>query len=246
MEGRNPRKGCAALVLGHYHQRRAGVARIRQTWLPPGRIRQPDEASQPASRVPGSGSAGGLLRNPPEGAFTPARTCPGRLRRPFVIAGPRSAALAGVGVTSETAAGPRRLWAITPTTTFLCGRWRQRPQPGEAADQSDTVHSLGQAPTPVSGGRIVPFAATPSLFRDVTLGQTVRYLHSALLLNSRCTDTARPSIGVPSGTVGHIPHPCCRPISLWSRHALLCVGRQTDHQQGDRWEVIGQTWACSP
>jgi hypothetical protein len=142
MEGRNPRKGCAALVLGHYHQRRAGVARIRQTWLPPGRIRQPDEASQPASRVPGSGSAGGLLRNPPEGAFTPARTCPGRLRRPFVIAGPRSAALAGVGVTSETAAGPRRLWAITPKTTFLCGRWRQRPQPGEAADQSDTAHSL--------------------------------------------------------------------------------------------------------
>jgi hypothetical protein len=34
MEGKNPREGCAALVLGHYHQRRAGVARIRQTWLP--------------------------------------------------------------------------------------------------------------------------------------------------------------------------------------------------------------------
>jgi hypothetical protein len=46
MEGKNPREGCAALVLGRYHQRRAGVARIRQTWLPTGRIRQPDEASQ--------------------------------------------------------------------------------------------------------------------------------------------------------------------------------------------------------
>jgi hypothetical protein len=35
MEGKeNPRKGCAALVLGHYLQRRAGVARIRQAWLP--------------------------------------------------------------------------------------------------------------------------------------------------------------------------------------------------------------------
>jgi hypothetical protein len=48
MEGKNPREGCAALILRHYHQRRAGVARIRQTWLPPGRICQPDEASQPA------------------------------------------------------------------------------------------------------------------------------------------------------------------------------------------------------
>jgi len=34
MEGENPREGWAALVLRHYHQRRAGVARIRQTWLP--------------------------------------------------------------------------------------------------------------------------------------------------------------------------------------------------------------------
>jgi hypothetical protein len=48
MEAKNPREGCAALVLKHYHQRRAGEARIRQTWLPTGRIRQPDEASQPA------------------------------------------------------------------------------------------------------------------------------------------------------------------------------------------------------
>jgi hypothetical protein len=45
MEAKNPREGCAALVLGHYHQRRAGVARIRQTWLPTARIRQPDQAS---------------------------------------------------------------------------------------------------------------------------------------------------------------------------------------------------------
>src|SRR5437763_12227498 len=30
----NPREGCAALVLRCYLQRRAGVARIRQTWLP--------------------------------------------------------------------------------------------------------------------------------------------------------------------------------------------------------------------
>src|ERR1022692_3166456 len=43
-----PREGCAALVLRHYHQRRAGVARIGQTWLPTGRIRQPDKAAQPA------------------------------------------------------------------------------------------------------------------------------------------------------------------------------------------------------
>jgi hypothetical protein len=34
MEGKKPREGCAALVLEHYHQRRAGVARIGQTWLP--------------------------------------------------------------------------------------------------------------------------------------------------------------------------------------------------------------------
>jgi hypothetical protein len=34
MEAKDPREGCAALVLGHYHQRRAGVARIGQTWLP--------------------------------------------------------------------------------------------------------------------------------------------------------------------------------------------------------------------
>ena len=45
MEAKNPREGCAALVLGHYHQRRAGVARIGQTWLPIVRIRQPDQAS---------------------------------------------------------------------------------------------------------------------------------------------------------------------------------------------------------
>jgi hypothetical protein len=36
MEGKeHSRKGCAALVLDHYLQRRAGVARIRQAWLPP-------------------------------------------------------------------------------------------------------------------------------------------------------------------------------------------------------------------
>ena len=41
MERNHPREDCAALILGHYHQRRAGVARIRQTWLPTVRIRQP-------------------------------------------------------------------------------------------------------------------------------------------------------------------------------------------------------------
>ena len=46
--GKTPREGWAALVLRHYHQRRAGVARIRQTWLPTARLRQPDQASQPA------------------------------------------------------------------------------------------------------------------------------------------------------------------------------------------------------
>ena len=46
MEGKNPREGCAALVLRHYHQRRAGIARIRQTWLPTSRIRKPDNAPQ--------------------------------------------------------------------------------------------------------------------------------------------------------------------------------------------------------
>ena len=40
MEGRNPREGCAALVLRHYRQRRAGVARIGQTWLPDGILRR--------------------------------------------------------------------------------------------------------------------------------------------------------------------------------------------------------------
>jgi len=35
MEGtKHPRKGCAALVLNHYRQRRAGAVRIRQAWLP--------------------------------------------------------------------------------------------------------------------------------------------------------------------------------------------------------------------
>jgi hypothetical protein len=48
MEAKNPREGCAALVLRRYRQRRAGVARIRQTWLPIDRIRQQDQASQPA------------------------------------------------------------------------------------------------------------------------------------------------------------------------------------------------------
>jgi hypothetical protein len=48
MEGKNPREGWAALILKHYRQRRAGVARIRHTWLPTVRICQPDQASQPA------------------------------------------------------------------------------------------------------------------------------------------------------------------------------------------------------
>lgn len=48
MEANHPREGCAALVLRHYRQRRAGVARIRQTWLPTETIRRQDRASQPA------------------------------------------------------------------------------------------------------------------------------------------------------------------------------------------------------
>ena len=56
MEGKNPREGCAALVLKHYHQRRAGVARIGQTWLPTRTIRQPGKSAQRA-RVPGQAVA---------------------------------------------------------------------------------------------------------------------------------------------------------------------------------------------
>jgi hypothetical protein len=48
MEAKNPREGWAALILRHWHQRRAGVARIRQTWLPSATICQPDQASQQA------------------------------------------------------------------------------------------------------------------------------------------------------------------------------------------------------
>jgi hypothetical protein len=83
MEAKNPREGWAALVLGHYHQRRAGVARIRQTWLPAFRVRQPDQASQPACAA-----WGGVRVASPEpavGVFTPAGTCQGRWRRHFVI-----------------------------------------------------------------------------------------------------------------------------------------------------------------
>jgi hypothetical protein len=80
MEAKNPREGCAALVLGHYHQRRAGVARIRQTWLPTARLREPDQASQPAC------AAGCKCGRPPTvGVSTPAATCQGRLRRHCVI-----------------------------------------------------------------------------------------------------------------------------------------------------------------
>src|SRR5690349_1006705 len=35
---------------------------------------------------------------------------------------------AGVIVTAGTTAGRLRLWAVTPTTTFLCSHWRQRLQ----------------------------------------------------------------------------------------------------------------------
>jgi hypothetical protein len=48
MEAKNPREGWAALILRHCHQRRAGVARIRQTWLPNASVRQPDQVSQQA------------------------------------------------------------------------------------------------------------------------------------------------------------------------------------------------------
>ena len=73
MEGKNPREGCAALVLRHYRQRRAGVARIRQTWLPTGRIRQPNEASQPAC---GAGPSPHADRLPTSGAVSVPVTCP--------------------------------------------------------------------------------------------------------------------------------------------------------------------------
>src|SRR5580704_15249007 len=65
--GKTPREGWAALVLGHYRQRRAGVARIRQTWLPSARIRQPDGhfhrparaiTRSPWLRWPADGAAG--------------------------------------------------------------------------------------------------------------------------------------------------------------------------------------------
>jgi hypothetical protein len=73
MEAKNPREGCAALVLGHYHQRRAGVARIRQTWLPIARIRQPDQASR--RRVWHAVKVGLASLESTVGVFTPAGIC---------------------------------------------------------------------------------------------------------------------------------------------------------------------------
>src|SRR5271165_4106347 len=57
--GKTSREGWAALVLRHYHQRRAGVARIRQTWLPSARIRQPDRHFRRPAQT--AGAATGLL-----------------------------------------------------------------------------------------------------------------------------------------------------------------------------------------
>src|SRR5215467_1632856 len=70
-------------------------------------------------------------------------------------------ATAGAVVTAETVAGVRRLWSITPTATFFCRRWRQRPQTrgGPARDRPLD----DQAPAPVSRGEAVPFLVTPSL-----------------------------------------------------------------------------------
>src|SRR5262252_3345774 len=64
-------------------------------------------------------------------------------------------ATAGAVVTAETVAGLRRLWSITPTATFFCRRWRQRPQArgGSARDRPRD----DQAPALVSGGEVVPF-----------------------------------------------------------------------------------------
>src|SRR5579859_8235679 len=51
-KGKTPREGWAALVLRHYHQRRAGVARIRQTWLPRLRIRhRPPRRQRPSTAL---------------------------------------------------------------------------------------------------------------------------------------------------------------------------------------------------
>ena len=70
-------------------------------------------------------------------------------------------ATAGAVVTAETAAGPRRLWAMTPTTTFFCRRWRQRPQTAKRSERDRPLDD--QAPAMVLSGGIVPFAATHCL-----------------------------------------------------------------------------------
>jgi hypothetical protein len=60
MEGKTPREGWAALVLRHYHRRRAGVAGIRQTWLPFTRVRQPDGRYARWRRLPAGGAERGV------------------------------------------------------------------------------------------------------------------------------------------------------------------------------------------
>jgi len=70
-------------------------------------------------------------------------------------------ATAGAVVTAETVAGVRRLWSITPTATFFCRRWRQRPQTRGGSERDRPLDD--QAPALVSRGEVVPFLVTPSL-----------------------------------------------------------------------------------
>jgi hypothetical protein len=77
MDGKTPREGWAALVLRHYHQRRAGVARIRQTWLPSARIRQPERSGCPQGAL---GPARVRSTRTPQAPFAPQASAapPGR------------------------------------------------------------------------------------------------------------------------------------------------------------------------
>src|SRR5215831_756757 len=117
MEGeiRTPREGCAALVLKRYRQRRAGLARIRQTWLPqplyasrntqPWRSTSMDRASSQDRRAPcepdrsvhalpvshlGRGQAAA-------GRVIPAQRARSRSRRPGLSSLPRRNGLPGLG-----------------------------------------------------------------------------------------------------------------------------------------------------
>ena len=114
--------------------------------------------------------------------------------------GAGGSATAGAVVTAVMAAGPRRLWAITPTTTFFCRRWRQRPQTAKRGSERDRPLTDDQAPGLVLGGRIVPFATTPSIVANLPT-----------IMNGRPRGAAVGAGGAPPGSTRACPvdHSAC-------------------------------------